>query len=81
MSKPSFARCGHGKEWNAMTITERERDVLALAADGHTFATMAAQLFVAPDTARKHAASAYRKLGARSMTHAVAEALRRGMIE
>ena len=64
-----------------MTMTEREREVLALAADGHTFATMAAQLFVAPDTARKHAASAYRKLGVNSMTHAVAEAFRRGMIE
>ncbi len=63
-----------------MTMTEREREVLALAAEGHTFVTMAAQLFVAPDTARKHAASAYRKLGVNSMTHAVAEAFRRGMI-
>ena len=63
-----------------MTMTEREREVLALAADGHTFVTMAAELFVAPDTARKHAASAYRKLGVNSMTHAVAEAFRRGMI-
>lgn len=53
-------------------LTARERTVVRLVADGMTNREIAAALFVAPGTVRKHLDNVYRKLGVRSRAEAVA---------
>jgi DNA-binding CsgD family transcriptional regulator len=53
-------------------LTTREREVLALVADGLNNTEIAHRLWVAPSTVAKHLEQAYRKLGVRSRTAAVA---------
>ncbi|MGH2561507.1 MAG: response regulator transcription factor [Thermomicrobiales bacterium] len=45
------------------TLTERERDVLALMAEGRTNAAIAGRLFVSEGTVEKHVTSIFGKLG------------------
>lgn len=61
-------------------LTERERAVLRLIADGLSYEEAGKELFISPETVRAHVAKALTKLGARTRTHAVAEALRAGLI-
>jgi DNA-binding NarL/FixJ family response regulator len=61
-------------------LTQREREVLRLLADGHTNEEVGKKLFIAPDTVRTHVRKAMRKLEANSRTQAVAEALRQSLI-
>jgi DNA-binding NarL/FixJ family response regulator len=61
-------------------LTERERDVLRMLAEGSSYAEIGASLFLSPDTVRAHAQRAMTKLGARTRTQAVAVALREAMI-
>ncbi|HET7571220.1 MAG TPA: response regulator transcription factor [Gaiellaceae bacterium] len=61
-------------------LSEREREVLRMLAEGSTYAEIGSQLFLSPDTVRAHAQRAMTKLGARTRTHAVAVALREGVI-
>ncbi|HXJ58069.1 MAG TPA: response regulator transcription factor [Verrucomicrobiae bacterium] len=62
------------------TLTNRERLVLQLAAEGKTSAEIAAALFISPRTAETHRANLMRKLGMRSQTDLVRFAIRRGII-
>jgi len=62
------------------TLTDRERDVLRLLADGCSYDEAGKQLYISPETVRAHVAKALTKLGARTRTQAVAEALRAGLI-
>ena len=62
------------------SLTERERQVLRLLAEGGSYAEIGAELFLSPDTVRAHAQRAMTKLGARTRTQAVAVALRAAMI-
>ena len=55
-------------------LSQRERDVLALLATGATNREIAAQLYLGPDTVKKHASSLYRKLGVRNRTEATQQA-------
>jgi two-component system response regulator DesR len=55
-------------------LSRRERDVLALLATGATNREIAAQLYLGPDTVKKHASSLYRKLGVRNRTEATQQA-------
>ncbi len=55
-------------------LSRRERDVLALLATGATNREIAAQLYLGPDTVKKHASSLYRKLGVRNRTEATQRA-------
>jgi two-component system response regulator NreC len=61
-------------------LTAREREVLALAAEGRTNAAVGAQLGISPRTVEVHRANLMRKLGLRSQTDLVREALRRGIL-
>jgi DNA-binding NarL/FixJ family response regulator len=61
-------------------LTQREREVLRLLADGHTNEEVGKKLFIAPDTVRTHVRKAMRKLEANTRTQAVAEALRQSLI-
>lgn len=57
-------------------LSQRERDVLALLVTGATNREIAAELFLGPDTVKKHASSLYRKLGVRNRTEATQQASR-----
>jgi two-component system response regulator NreC len=62
------------------TLTAREREVLALAAEGLTNADIAARLFISRRTVETHRSRAMHKLGLRSHVDLVLYAVRRGVI-
>jgi two-component system response regulator NreC len=62
------------------TLTNRERVVLQMAAEGKTSAEIAAALFISPRTAETHRANLMRKLSLRSQTDLVRFAIRKGII-
>ena len=62
------------------TLTPRERDCLALVAEGLRAAELAHRLGVSEATVEFHLTNARRKLGARTRDHAVALALRAGVL-
>jgi DNA-binding NarL/FixJ family response regulator len=63
------------------TMTEREMEILQLLAFGFTNRDIAGRLFISPDTVKTHLEHVYQKLGASDRTAAVAEAMRRQLIE
>lgn len=69
------------RDQQAETLSERELEVLQLLAFGHTNRDIAQKLFISPDTVKTHLEHIYQKLGATDRTAAVAEALRRRLIE
>jgi DNA-binding NarL/FixJ family response regulator len=62
------------------TLTAREREVLHLAAEGHTNAEIADRLSISSRTVETHRANMMRKLALRSQTDLIRYALRRGII-
>lgn len=62
------------------TLTNRERLVLKLAAEGNTSAEIGAKLFISPRTAETHRANFMRKLSLRSQTDLVRFAIRRKIL-
>ncbi len=73
-------RFGRGKPHTADELTEREREVLALVAEGLSNAAIAERLVVSVHTVRNHIASLSAKLGAHSKLEALSIALRRGLL-
>lgn len=63
------------------TLSAREREVLKLIADGGSIPMIAKQLFLAPSTVKTHVQRLYEKLGVGDRAAAVAEAMRRGLLE
>jgi PAS domain S-box-containing protein len=61
-------------------LTERELEVLRLAAEGHSGPEIAEQLVLSPATVRTHFEHIYEKLGVGDRAAAVAQALRTGLI-
>lgn len=61
-------------------LTQRERDVLRLLADGLANEEIGKQLFISPETVRTHVRKAMAKLDADTRTQAVATALRQSLI-
>ena len=68
-------------ESDAPTLSAREREVLGLIAGGQTIPAMAKQMFLAPSTVKTHVQRLYEKLGVGDRGAAVAEAMRRGLLE
>jgi DNA-binding NarL/FixJ family response regulator len=62
-------------------LTDREREVLHLAAEGLGNTEVAEKLGISPRTAETHRANVLRKLGLRGQTDVVRYALRRGIID
>jgi DNA-binding CsgD family transcriptional regulator len=62
-------------------LTRRQVDVLQLVADGASGPQAAEALCLAPNTIKTHLARIYKVMGATGQAHAVAMALRAGLIE
>ena len=62
-------------------LSQREVEVLRLAASGHSNKRIAGSLSITEDTAKGHMKSILGKLGAADRTHAVTLGLRRGIIQ
>jgi DNA-binding NarL/FixJ family response regulator len=72
-------RDAEGAAEHLAKLTPREREVLALLADGHEQRSIAERLFISPETARTHIQRVLRKLDVHSRTEAVELVQRTGM--
>jgi two-component system, NarL family, nitrate/nitrite response regulator NarL len=70
-------RAGAGR----VRLTERERAILRLIADGRNLPAIARELHLGTATVKTHVAHIYEKLGVGERAAAVAEAMRRGLLE
>jgi DNA-binding NarL/FixJ family response regulator len=61
-------------------LTERQREVLTLMADGLTDAEIASTLWISHATAKSHAAAILERLAVASRAHAVAVGFRAGFL-
>ena len=61
------------------SLTEREREVLALMSSGATNREIAERLFLSPHTIKEHTSAIYRKLEVRNRAEAVQRAQRLGL--
>jgi DNA-binding NarL/FixJ family response regulator len=62
-------------------LTRRQRQILQLLADGHSTARAARALDLSGETVRTHTKAILARLGARDRAHAVALAMRAGLID
>jgi two-component system nitrate/nitrite response regulator NarL len=62
-------------------LSPREREVLTLIAGGSSIPAMAKELFLAPSTVKTHVQRLYEKLGVNDRGAAVAEAMRRKLLD
>jgi two-component system, NarL family, response regulator LiaR len=62
-------------------LTQRQRQILQLLANGGSTAAAAKELDLSEETVKTHTKNALARLGARNRTHAVAIALRESLIE
>ncbi len=62
------------------SITGREREILALVAQGCANKEIAARLGIAEDTVKRHISNTLQKLGVSDRAEATAEAIRRGIV-
>ncbi|HEU0336268.1 MAG TPA: response regulator transcription factor, partial [Gaiellaceae bacterium] len=74
---PAFVQGKDGTD----ILTQREREILQLLADGMSNADVAARLFISQETVKSHVRHILAKLEADTRTQAVAIALREAMID
>lgn len=78
------ARCftrGPARDVNPVLLTSREREVMLLARRGYTVDEIAAIACMSTGTAKTHLSHAYGKLDAHNRASAVAECIRRGILD
>lgn len=73
-------RLGGTGRVGAATLTDREREILGLIAQGLSNAAIAERLVVSVNTVRNHVANLLAKLGARSKLEALSIAIRDGLL-
>lgn len=61
-------------------LSEREKEVLQLLANGNNYQEIADTLYISVDTVRHHIRNIYKKLHVHSQSEAVAKAIRKGLI-
>jgi DNA-binding NarL/FixJ family response regulator len=66
---------------NNPRLSDRERQVLDLLADGLGVAAIAGKLYISESTAKTHIAKVYEKLGAANRAQALVAAMRMGLID
>jgi DNA-binding NarL/FixJ family response regulator len=74
-------RGGPRKSHPVDTLTDREREVLVLIAQGMSNAEVAERLVVSTGTVKTHVAALLQKLGARDRVQAVIAAFESGLVE
>ena len=70
----------NGRADQVASLTQREREVLRMLADGHSNEEIGKRLHISPETVRTHVRKAMAKLDADTRTQAVAIALRQSII-
>jgi len=77
LSKAPGTQDGDGKSSACTRLTPREREIVVLVAEGKTNAQIAAELWIAPSTVKKHLEHVYEKVGvgrrtvAATLVHAI----------
>ena len=71
---------GAQREMLSSVLTARELDILRLVATGHTNKEIAAHLYISAETVKGHLEAIFRKLGVSDRAHAVAVAIRNGLV-
>jgi two-component system nitrate/nitrite response regulator NarL len=71
----------HRSRGEATLLSPREGEIIKLIADGLSVPDIAAKLHLAPTTVRTHVQNLYGKLGVSDRAAAVAEAMRRRLVE
>ena len=71
----------HRARGDATLLSPREGEIIKLIADGLSVPDIAARLHLAPTTVRTHVQNLYAKLGVSDRAAAVAEAMRRRLVE
>jgi two-component system nitrate/nitrite response regulator NarL len=64
----------------APPLTERERQVIHLAARGHPTADIGRRLYISESTVKTHLSAVYGKLGVSDRSSAIAQAVKRGLV-
>lgn len=70
----------HAQRNSTLALAEKEIRTLRLLADGRTLDEAAAEAGLSRETIKTQSSSCVAKLGARNITHAVAIAIREGVI-
>jgi two-component system nitrate/nitrite response regulator NarL len=65
----------------APLLSEREAEILRLIAEGLSAPEIGTQLFISPSTVKTHVRNLFEKLGVSDRAAAVAEGMRRGLLE
>jgi DNA-binding NarL/FixJ family response regulator len=74
------ASAGEGSPTSGRLLTAREREVLALMADGRTNRQIAEQLVLSDKTVKRHLSNIFDKLGVNSRAAAVRSAFQSGLL-
>jgi DNA-binding NarL/FixJ family response regulator len=74
-----FAPVGGEEEQENFNLSKREKDILAMMIEGHSFKTIAEKNFISYETVRTHVKKIYKKLHVASMSEAVVKAIRHGL--
>src|SRR5205085_2659848 len=61
-------------------LSQRERDILRLVAEGFQNAEIGSRLFISPKTVKTHLQNIYKKLGVKSRTEAAVKAKQAGLL-
>ncbi len=77
--RDNLAREG-SREKDRPELTEREREILGLLAQGYSNKAIAERLFISVHTVKVHIRNIYRKLGAEDRTSAILLALKEGWV-
>jgi DNA-binding NarL/FixJ family response regulator len=77
---PELAASMLEEDAGAPVISDREKEVLQLIADGLSPTELAARLYISVKTVKNHLTSIYQKLDSRDRTQAVVRAVRMGII-
>ncbi len=70
-----------GDDGDGIALTAREREVLKLVSDGRSAPEIATRLYIEASTVKTHLQNIYEKLGVSERAAAVAEGMRRGLLE
>ena len=81
LGKPAPVRANSSNGAGLQLLTRREREILALVAEGHSNSVMAKRLWVTEQTVKFHLSNIYRKVGVPNRTAATRWAHEHGLVD